>query len=140
MHACQISVSLQASYLSCRSPISRCLTQASLPFLSKLTDGALVPSVTLLETQQKAYALMRANQNEILSTLAEQLALTPQATRVSQDGFSVYNTSDESLSIAMQVCNALLDTCSWTGACPCMCTPSSSSSLFAIAGGNRERS
>ncbi|EIE25511.1 hypothetical protein COCSUDRAFT_52897 [Coccomyxa subellipsoidea C-169] len=84
-----------------KTPI--CASQASLPFLSKLTDGALVPSVKLLERQQKPYALMRANQNEILSTLAEQLSLRPQATRISEDGLSVYNTPDESLSIALQV-------------------------------------
>lgn len=78
----------------------------SLPFLSRLNDDRLVPSVKLLERQQGTYALMRAAQHDILNTLAEELNIRPQATQVSGDGLTVYNTSDGSLSIALQVCSA----------------------------------
>ncbi|BDA41745.1 hypothetical protein COCOBI_02-5380 [Coccomyxa sp. Obi] len=80
-----------------------CHAQMSLPFLSRLNDEHVVPSVKVLERQQETYALMRTAQDELLSTLAEELNIRPQATQVSKDGLSVYNTPDGSLSIALQV-------------------------------------
>ncbi|CAL8460820.1 g351 [Coccomyxa elongata] len=86
-----------------RWQIQACHAEMSLPFLRRLNDDHLVPSVKLLERQQETYALMRMAQHDILSTLVEELNVRPQATRVSKDGLTVYNTPDGSLSIALQV-------------------------------------
>ena len=80
----------------------------SLPFLSQLNDENLVPSVKLLERQQETYGLMRTAQHDMLSTLAEELNIRPQATQASKDGLTTYNTPDGSLSIALQVCSAAI--------------------------------
>lgn len=92
----------------CRWQVQACHAEVSMPFLRRLNDDHLVPSVKLLERQQETYALMRTAQHDILSTLAEELNIRPQATRVSKDGLTVYNTPDGSLSIALQVCSAAI--------------------------------